>query len=303
MCILNKKKKISIIVPFYKGNNFLERLIKSIEKVELIVHYIAEFEVIIVNDSPEVMMEIPSSQIAIKSITNNINLGVHKTRSIGLKYATGEWILFLDQDDEIQEDGFLKQIECLEYADVVVGNGKYILGNINKQIYLNRKSMKYLIREEMFLRIRNLIPSPGECLIRKSMIPSQWEQNSLNTNGADDWFLWILLFKKGARFVCNEKIVYIHNDTDGSNLSANLDKMFESSQEMVLLLMKNKILSKVEKEILLDAISFKYLQDTKKITLQSLIKFRKPLIDNIKYKLKLYWIEFYSFFLLDSQKC
>ena len=281
--------KISIIIPFYKGNQYLERLFNSIIKVSELTSEIAIYEIIIVNESPGIKIILPRtcSSIIVREITNPVNLGIHKSRVNGLKNASGEWILFLDQDDELIDNGFRKQIELTDKADVVVGNGIYMLGNLNKKIYNNLKTMDYLIQEKMFIKIRNLIPSPGECLIKKDIIPDLWKKCRLKNNGADDWFLWLLLFKRSARFVCNDDFVYIHNDASGENLSANLEKMKKSSKEMLGILKKRNVLNGYEIKTLSHAIEFKYNQDTGQLSLKKLIKYIDALFANIFYRIKL----------------
>lgn len=288
---------ISIIVPFYKGNKYMTQLLDSIEKVSNKINLEASFEVIIVNDSPEEEVRLPKKKyenIDIKIEKNKSNMGIQRTRINGLDKASGEWILFLDQDDELLEEGFKEQVILTEQADVVVGNGRYVLGDIDKIIYSNQKAMNFLIQEKNFLKIRNLIPSPGECLIKKGVIPAVWRKNKLFHNGSDDWLLWILLFKNGAKFRLNEKQVYIHNDTGGENLSANLDKMRESSKEMREILIRNKILTKKEQKQLLHAIEFKYYQDTRKLSIFKLLKYFDALTTNIKYRIKLNYLEKYG---------
>lgn len=279
--------KISIIVPFYRGNEYLTRLLNSIEAVERVVRNLAEFEVIIVNDSPDIEIFLPDTILNIKILINKSNLGIQETRINGLKHSSGDWIIFLDQDDELVSEGFAEQIDLAKNGDVVVGNGRYILGNVNKKIYQTSSSMRYLIQEEHFIRIRNLIPSPGECLIKREKIPKRWIEHNLIHNGADDWYLWILLFKSGAKFVCNDKQVYIHNDDRGTNLSSNLNKMRESSLEMLRILEKIEILNRIEVKRLSHAIEFKYYQDTKKLSLSKLVKYWDSLVANMRYRLLL----------------
>ena len=278
--------KISVIVPFYHGNQYLTRLIKSIEAAELVTHGLSEYEIIIVNDSPEEKVKIPGTYINIKLISNGKNQGIQKSRINGIQASTGNWILMLDQDDELIADGFINQIELSKEADVVVGNGVYRLSDVNQIIYSSIKEMDYLIKEENFIKIRNLIPSPGECLIKKECLPDEWMTNLLETNGADDWFLWLLLFKSKAKFACNVEMVYQHNDSEGNNLSANLEKMKQSSLEMAGKLFELKKIDEKEYQSLLHGIEFKYKQDTKQLTLKDVLKLFDSLYANIIYRSK-----------------
>lgn len=286
---LNEMKNvidITVVIPFYYGNDYIERLLISIKQCAELCKEKALFEIIIVNDSPNEKVCIPQefAEMNIRIFVNEQNMGIQKTRINGLKYAQGEWILFLDQDDELVCDGFLSQIALTSNNEIVIGNGIYQLGKYNKKIFHSYEEMKYLMQLPRFIRIRNLIPSPGECLLKKESIPRQWINNPLKKNGADDWLLWILMFKSGVRVGCNPEYVYIHNDTNGNNLSSDLNKMKESAYEMYELLKNNNYLNKKEKRELENAIMFKYLQDTGKLQIKDLWKYRNSIVANICYK-------------------
>ena len=278
---------ISVIVPFYKGNQYLPRLFASIEATMPICREEdTQIEVILVNDSPEVGIELPGGlQVNVQVIANGQNMGIHGTRLHGLEYASGDWILFLDQDDEILLPGFRKQLQLRSSADVVVGNGLYEYGTERLPIYQSEAAMKYLIRREQFLRIRNLIPSPGCCLIRKDVIPACWKEKPMTCNGSDDWLLWLLLFQQQRRFVCNYGHVYIHNDAGGNNLSFDLEKMHRSNLELWQILRSSGQFSQNELKWLDHSIHFKFYQDTKQLDLGKLFKYAPTILCNVRYKL------------------
>ena len=282
----SQKTQISIIVPFYKGNQYMNRLFASIKNVADTKSEKVKFEVILVNDSCDVEIIVPSNinHVDVRIYKNESNMGIQKTRINGLKHAKGDWIIFLDQDDELLVEGFEKQLMLTNQADVIVGNGLYQYGNKKKPIYKNRNIMKYLIQKKQFIEIRNLIPSPGECLMRKTSIPKLWIDSPLKHNGADDWFLWILLFQDGCRFQYNEKMVYIHNNSDGQNLSLDLEKMYISAMEMCEFL-KNQLKDN-EFISLRDSINFKFLQDSKKLQIKDIWTYKKTIYHNLIYKIK-----------------
>ncbi len=87
---------ISIIVPIYNAEKYLNKCIKS-----LINQTKKELEFILVNDGST-----DSSEEIIKSYKDkrikyfkNKNQGIGKTRNFGMKKATGKYIMFLDSDD------------------------------------------------------------------------------------------------------------------------------------------------------------------------------------------------------------
>lgn len=285
----NKELVISVIIPFYNGNLFINSLIKNLDKVkrELQKKCIIDLEVIIVNDSPEIKVEyINVSKLNIKVINNLFNVGIHKSRVNGLEAASGEWIIFLDQDDLLIPDGILSALKKLDTGDVVVSNGFYERKGKKERIYNNISSMKYLVREEKFIKIRNLIASPGQCLIRRAAVPEIWQKNIIKQNGADDWYLWLLLFNEKAKFEVNNQYAYVHRSTEHGNISFNYEKMYLSCREMLDILREVSYPDKKEKK-LARAIHFKYLKDIHRINLLQYLYYLDRFIDNVIYKINL----------------
>ena len=282
------KELISVIIPFYYGNEYIARALQSIKKVSDVIADSADIEVIIINDSPEIEVMLPDIELNCTVIKNDTNSGIQRSRVNGLKIAKGQYIQFLDQDDELLTDGYGAQLENMKSADISVGNGFYSMKEKKHRIYNSYASMEYLIQLERLLEIRNLIPSPGECLIKKAAIPMVWINNNLSVDGADDWMLWISMFKQGSGFALNPLMVYRHNDANGANCSANLDKMRESALEANSILHQHGTITAIEAEKWGNAIEFKYYQDTKRLKVLDCIRFRREIFDNIRYKLALY---------------
>ena len=94
-----KKNKVSIILPYYKKKNFFNQCIKS----AINQSYKNKEIIIIYDDTDKQELEYIKKKIAnhkyIKLIINNKNLGVSKSRNIGIKKSKGEYIAFLDCDD------------------------------------------------------------------------------------------------------------------------------------------------------------------------------------------------------------
>lgn len=285
------KKLISVIIPFYKGNEYIGRALKSIENVSSVIRDTADVEVIIINDSPDIEVILPDTNLDCKVFNNEVNSGIHRSRINGLKKAKGEYIQFLDQDDELIPDGYIRQLDLIQDADIVVGNGFYSLNEKKFIIYKSYASMKYLIQLERMLKIRNLIPSPGECLIKRNSISKVWSQNPLSIDGADDWMLWICMLKEKSMFKLNLFNVYRHNNARGANLSADLEKMRESAIEANKILLHNKTITDIEARRWYRAIVFKCLQDTNRLSAIDVVKYSTALFDNICYRITLFFTD------------
>ena len=101
--------KISIIIPIYNIENLLDQMIKSI-----IFQTYKNLEIILVNDgstdgSEHVCKSWMNQDSRIKYFFQE-NKGVSDARNLGFKKSTGDFILFLDGDDEIAPDMCEKMI-------------------------------------------------------------------------------------------------------------------------------------------------------------------------------------------------
>ena len=105
--------KISIIVPIYNTEQYLERCLKS-----LINQDYKNIEIILVNDGSD------DNSLAICNkykknddriiVIDKQHTGVSDTRNIGIKRATGDYIGFVDSDDYIDKNMFKKLINGAE---------------------------------------------------------------------------------------------------------------------------------------------------------------------------------------------
>lgn len=152
--------EISIIVPVYNVEKYLDRCIKSI-----LGQTFRDFEVILINDgstdnSANICDRYSKKDERIKVIHKN-NEGVSKARNLGIKLARGNYLVFVDSDDWIEND-FLellyKGIKQLNTDIVISGyvyekNGK-IINNFKKSVekIFSRDEIRYeFFKQDKFL--------------------------------------------------------------------------------------------------------------------------------------------------------
>lgn len=73
---------------------------------------------------------------------------------------------------------------------------------------------------DTYLSVGTQIISPGQCLIPRETVPKLWTEKLCKKNGADDYYLWLLLLQEGVPFVLVDEPLYIHRFT-ARNLSAD----------------------------------------------------------------------------------
>lgn len=134
-----KKPYISIIVPVYNVEPYLERSLGSIARQTY-----RDFETILVDDgstdaSGAVCDRFAASHVGV-TVIHKSNSGATSARKAGLKRASGEFVASVDPDDWIEEDYFEKMAGMLEAsgADMAVGNH---FRDIGSQSYLVRNRL------------------------------------------------------------------------------------------------------------------------------------------------------------------
>lgn len=114
---------ISIIVPVYNTEKYLDKCIKSI-----LCQTYDDLEIIFINDgstdrSLQILEKYQASDNRIKIISVE-NGGQGRARNIGIERAAGEFIMFVDSDDWISEDcvEILNNALIDEHCDISIGN-------------------------------------------------------------------------------------------------------------------------------------------------------------------------------------
>ncbi len=220
--ILDKGLDISFIIPFYKGKKFIPHIVNMLNNIN--TNSENSLELVVINDfNGEDIAEEDfkglSEEIRLTILENEKNKGIYQSRVLGVKNSSGRFVVMLDQDDEISSNYIKYQMGEIGDKDAVVCNGI----NFNKPIYRDYADQLKLNRQESY-ELKNPIVSPGQAVIKKEAIPEIWLNNSLIMDGADDYFLWILMLHCGCSFAINERILYLHRIT-GNNTSLRSDQM------------------------------------------------------------------------------
>lgn len=122
-------KKISVIVPVYKVENYLPKCVDSI-----ISQTYKDLEIILVDDgSPDNCHKICDDYSRADSrvkVIHKQNEGLSEARNTGIRAATGGYMVFLDSDDWLEENSMkgIADIAAQKSPDVIVGNINYIHG-------------------------------------------------------------------------------------------------------------------------------------------------------------------------------
>ena len=96
--------KVSVIVPVYNTENYLEKCLDSLVKQTL-----KDIEIIVINDcstdnSKKILEKYKNKYNNIKLINNTKNKGIGYNRNLGIEKAKGKYVSFIDSDDYVEHN-------------------------------------------------------------------------------------------------------------------------------------------------------------------------------------------------------
>ncbi len=140
--------KVSVIVPVYNVEKYLPRCIESIQEQTL-----TDWELLLIDDGSTDNSGIICDGFAKEDsrirVFHKPNGGVSSARNVGLDNARGEWLAFVDSDDEVDSD----------YLDIQGVPHDVNLVIKSFQVVKEDGSVKYsrIIEEEQYLLERNFL--------------------------------------------------------------------------------------------------------------------------------------------------
>lgn len=223
---IDKKESVSIIVPIYNCEEYLEECLDSIVNQ---TYGIDNLDVILVNDcSKDNSLKIAkeySDKYGFRLIENKSNMGLANTRNKAIDTAKGKYICFLDSDDIL----YTNAIEIL-YRKIVETNSDIVISKLNsfnskgKYGYYSDKYME-CEKEGNIKEHFDLMNCVSVCskLYKKDFIKNNKLKFLKNTYHEDISFTTIAFYKAKKISVVNEYSYYRRVREDNSSIMQNLN--------------------------------------------------------------------------------
>ena len=141
--ISKRSPLVSILIPVYNTDTSL--LTRSMNSV--LSQSYQDIEVIIIDDGSAVECSRQCDAFALAdsrvTVIHQINMGVSVARNVGLNHCNGDWVMFVDPDDELLQGSIEEAIELAEANDVDI-----LYGTIEDAWGESRRSTRNLSIEE-----------------------------------------------------------------------------------------------------------------------------------------------------------
>jgi glycosyltransferase involved in cell wall biosynthesis len=153
--------KLSVLMTAYNREKYIEEAIESV-----LVSTFNDFELLILDDGSTDDTQLIATKYCqiderVRLFVNDINLGDYPNRNKAASLANGIYIMYVDSDDKILEDGFEK---CVEFMDT---------NNANFGMQYDKKIETFFLNAETAIHKHFLVEpflsiGPGGTIIRRS---------------------------------------------------------------------------------------------------------------------------------------
>ncbi len=179
--IEKEKYKVSVIIPVYNVAPYLEECMNSVRRQTL-----KDIEIICINDcsedcSMDVLKKYEALDSRIKLFENPQNKGLSASRNVGMEFARGKYICFVDSDDFIAENAIEVLYEMAEdkNTDVIISGAVSFIDGVpdkKEEYFTNRLPVcKLMAGKDIFNEMMRI----GDMRI---IVPAQfWNRQSLET--------------------------------------------------------------------------------------------------------------------------
>lgn len=206
-------KLVSIIIPVFNAEEFIENTIKNI----LLQNY-SLIEVILVDDgstdrSAEIILNYQEKDSRLIYLRQD-NQGPSAARNNGLRKATGDYVLFVDADDSLKVNALRDMINESNDSDLLIfgyenvneenaENNQVVIPSKNETFTLS----KFLPLFSEFLE-KNILHYVWNKLYRKEVLREVYFDETVKVG--EDLLFNIEVLKNVSRLKCTESVYYNH---------------------------------------------------------------------------------------------
>lgn len=213
---IKNNKLISIIVPVYNSEKYLQKCIDSI-----LCQTYKNLELILIDDGSDDQSKVICEKYyfnddRVKLITQK-NKGVSFSRNLGIEISQGYYICFVDSDDWIEQNCLEYCIDLLEKnnADIICFNYREIRkDNVIDMVSYNES----MLDQDIISALYNL-KAPG-CVWNKVYKKNIWKNVRFpDIKKAEDLFVSFDIIFKAKKIIATSKIFYNYNKLNETSLT------------------------------------------------------------------------------------
>lgn len=210
-----KRPRLSVIIPIYKAESFLNRCVDSV-----IIQTFSDFELLLIDDGSPDSSGLLCDEYSLRDhrvrVFHKKNGGVSSARNLGLDNAVGDYITFVDSDDWLETDCYLKLFSIIDNyeLDVLQFSYREVYASHNKEIVSN---IDGLVIEDV-IKSGSFRGSVWSGIFKRSVISKDNIRfNPLMKFAEDQLFVYDVL-RNSRTYRCIPEVLYNYFQNQGSAL-------------------------------------------------------------------------------------
>ncbi|MCT7516098.1 glycosyltransferase [Aliarcobacter cryaerophilus] len=234
----NREIFISVIIPVYNAEEYLDECLQSILKQTIIEN----IELICVNDgssdSSLDILNMYKTKFPNMIIIDQKNAGSAIARNNGLQIANGEYVYFVDNDDYLANDNCLNELYSIAKKtslDILNFNHLILKNNSLRKVSINRENNKIYTGKEYLSTAEkgNITNTPWDKLLKGSYLK---EINFAYTSGviSDDAESLLRLFYNAKKVSFIDNYAYVYRIRPNSVMTGEKTEKYIISTKKIL---------------------------------------------------------------------
>ena len=245
---------VSVVIPCYNREGILGRAIRS-----ALAQTVPPLEIVVVDDgSTDGSADVARGFGGCVRVIEQPNGGAAAARNRGIEAARGDWIAFLDSDDEWHPEKLALQLAAAErfpetrlvFCDTVVRTESEVL--IPSRFGLGGLYGMEVEQDGLFLRYDRALFTrmTAQSRVITSAVMVRRNQPGLRFPehiwGSEDWALWLDLGLRGPFAAVDQLLVTMHQQ--GDNISGRKARLYRNDVKVLEELLDNPDLTAVERD-------------------------------------------------------
>ena len=233
---------ISVIIPMYNASDTIVKALDSVKNQS----FNCDYEVFVVNDGSTDDSKSVVEKYILDNRSFNVNLinqsngGVSKARNTGLRSSNGDFIAFLDSDDQWFPDKLEKQTKLLELNPQID-----LLGCAFDGLYLPNTPDGSLLKIDISKLIFKNYFQPSTVIMKRKVFEEIGYFDE-SQKYAEEGNYFIRIANRFNCYFCNMKVINYGDGKSGfgaSGLSANLKEMHRGFNKNLKFAYENQLIS------------------------------------------------------------
>jgi glycosyltransferase involved in cell wall biosynthesis len=210
----------SVVMPTWNRGSSIRKAVSSV-----LAQTFTDFELLVVDDCSEVPAALVLTDLVkddrVRCIRLERNNGVGPARNVGIDHARGEYVAFLDDDDEYFPTKLAEIAAVVRHHDTDVVYHKMQIHLVREGYsYTNAPFEKHFSYSDLLLK--NLLGSPSMVVVRRDALITVGKFHG-SLPALEDYELWLRLCKAGFRFKYIDRVLTnYYRDTRRASKSLSL---------------------------------------------------------------------------------